>query len=410
VRTESPSTQQIETPGRPGTPAGLRVQRLRRIEEVHALQGEWRELAEHADPRVSVFSSWDWVVSWYEHFAGREDVCLLTVRDRDDRLVGVAPCSFRRLGRLRPRLLYLLGAGHALTEYVDAVLHRDVAEAAATAIFDALDGARGEWDLLGMPLLDARGTLARVACRLGPARGYRVFVDQHGCVRRPLPATWQAFYASLPKSMKDNVNNYVNRLRRAGHREEFVVVETLPEVEAALDGFFELHRRRSQTPKQRYQHHDKFADPKHRQFLRAAVRRLAARGQVWVCFLRVDDRPVAAQLCFVDRARLYPYYSGFDPEWWAYGVMVTLTRRCIERAIARGIPELDLMAGPYQDKRRWGGEPEPLVDLTLASPRWRSRASFALFRVYKARRTLGTGRILAAAALAAPLESYALAC
>ena len=107
MRTESPSTQQIETPGRPGTPAGLRVQRLRRIEEVHALQGEWRELAEHADPPVSVFSSWDWVVSWYEHFAGREDVCLLTVRARDDRLVGVAPCSFRRLGRLRPRWKHL---------------------------------------------------------------------------------------------------------------------------------------------------------------------------------------------------------------------------------------------------------------------------------------------------------------
>jgi hypothetical protein len=69
------------------------------------------------------------------------------------------------------------------------------------------------------------------------------------------------------------------------------------------------------------------------------------------------------------------------------------------------------MAGPNQDKRRWGGgEPSPLVDLTMASTRWRSRATFALFRIYKAKRTLGTGRILAAALLATPLDSYPLAC
>jgi hypothetical protein len=63
------------------------------------------------------------------------------------------------------------------------------------------------------------------------------------------------------------------------------------------------------------------------------------------------------------------------------------------------------MAGPNQDKRRWGGEPTPLVDLTMASTRWWSRATFALFRIYKAKRTLGTGRILAT-----PLDSYPLAC
>ena len=46
----------------------------------------------------------------------------------------------------------------------------------------------------------------------------------------------------------------------------------------------------------------------------------------------------------------------------------------------------------------------------MASTRWRSRATIALFRIYKAKRTLGTGRILRAALLATPLESYPIAC
>jgi CelD/BcsL family acetyltransferase involved in cellulose biosynthesis len=124
------------------------------------------------------------------------------------------------------------------------------------------------------------------------------------------------------------------------------------------------------------------------------VHRLAEHGQVWLCLLNVAGRPVAVQICIVDRERLYPYYSGFDPDWWAYGVMLTLTRRCIERAIERGLQHLDLMAGATQDKLRWGGEVEPLLDLVLANPRWRSRVAFALFRVYKTRRALGRTRVL----------------
>jgi hypothetical protein len=267
----APQTREVQTRGGCVRHAGLRVARLRHLEEIHALQTQSRELAANAALPVRVFSSWDWVVRWYEHFRPREDLCLLTVHDDQDRLVGVAPFSFTRLGALRPRLLYLLSPGHALTEYVDAVLHRDVADAAATALFDALDAARSEWDLLGMPVLDARGPLAQAACRLGTARGYCVFADEHGCVRRALPVTWQAFYASLPKSRKDNVNNYVNRLRRDGHREEFVVVDQPSEMDSALDGLFELHRRRARTS-DRHRHHDKFAPPKHRQFLRTVVR------------------------------------------------------------------------------------------------------------------------------------------
>ena len=400
--------QEVRTSGGGVDRTRFTVERLSRLEQVHVLETEWRDLAEHTDPPLTVFSSWDWVVTWYEHFRPHKELCLLTVRDDAGRLVGVAPSSFTRLGLPRPRLLYLLGSGHALTEYVDAVLHRDVAEAAATALFEAFDATRNEWDLLGMPRLDACGALARSVCRLGPAHGYRVFVDQHGCIRRRLPDTWPEFQASLSKSMRDNINNYANRLHRDGHQDELVVVETLPEMDAALDSFFELHRRRARASK-RYRHHDKFGTLKRRKFLRAVVHRLAERGQAWVCFLRVGGRPVAAQLCFVDRDRLYPYYSGFDPEWWAYGVMVTLTRRCIEHAIARGIRQLDLMAGPYQDKRRWGGNMEPLVDLTLASRRWGSRATFALFRIYKAKRTLGTRRILKGAAPAPPIERYPLA-
>jgi CelD/BcsL family acetyltransferase involved in cellulose biosynthesis len=384
-----------------GAGARLAVERLTTLEDLHALREEWQALSAAAAP-TSVFSSWTWVVSWFEHFRPRGQLLVLIVRDPDGRLVGIAPCSFSAPSPVGPRVLYLLGSGHALTEYVDAVLHREWADEAARAVVGALLAACAEWHLLGLPAVPGDSPLLRHAQELALARGCRVFVDEYTRAVRPLPDSWPEFYRSLRKSMKDNVNNYVNRLRREGREDTFVLVEDPAQLDGALDVFLDLHRRRSRA-RGRFEHHDKFATAPSRAFLRTVVRRLGAGGGVWVCLLEVDGRPVAAQICLVDGGRLYAYYSGHDPEWWQYGVMLVLTRRCIEAAIARGLTELDLLAGAYQDKLRWGARPEPLVDVAIAHRGLGSRLAFGLFRRYKrGYRTLGTARVLDPAVTPAP--------
>jgi CelD/BcsL family acetyltransferase involved in cellulose biosynthesis len=195
-----------------------------------------------------------------------------------------------------------------------------------------------------------------------------------------LPETWEQFYRSLKKSMKENVNNYVNRLRRDGHSERLVVVEDVAELDGALEIVFDLHRQRARSTLGR-RHDDRFADPARRAFLRTVARRLLERGRIWVCLLEVDGKPVAAQICLLQGESITVYYSGYDPAWARYGVMMVLTRRCIERAIRLGYRELDLLLGMDQEKLRWGCEPRPVIDLTLGSPRLRSRACWQLYQL-----------------------------
>jgi CelD/BcsL family acetyltransferase involved in cellulose biosynthesis len=203
--------------------------------------------------------------------------------------------------------------------------------------------------------------------------------------------------------MKDNVNNYVNRLRRNGHREELVVVEDAADLDRAIDVFLDLHRRRADAHLGR-RHDNRFSTESRRAFLRTAGRRLFARGALWPCFLKVDGEIVASQLCLAYKKRLYLYYSGYDPAWARHGVMMILTRRCIERAIARGYRELDLLLGQDQEKQRWGATPGLVSNVALASHRMRSRAAFHL---YRARHTLDAwiaGRPLALPEASAPVH------
>jgi CelD/BcsL family acetyltransferase involved in cellulose biosynthesis len=357
--------------------SGLDLSLLTTADEVASIREEWRALAEAAES-ATVFQSWEWVASWYEHFGRDKQLQLLVARAADGKLVGVAPCSRSRGGLFR--LLHLLGRGNDLTEYVQILAHPDYAQPVTRLVLDAWDRAADQWDLLVLPSVPEDSRFLASLRRQADARGYLLSEETHVRMSRSLPGSWEQFYRSLSKSMKDNVNNYVNRLRRTGHQETLEVVQDPAELDRALDVFLDLHRRRADADLGR-RHENRFDTCERRAFLRAVARRLFERGALWPCFLRIDGQAVAAQLCLAHQGRLYLYYSGFDPAWARHGVMMVLTRRCIERAIALGFRELDLLLGPDQEKQRWGATPAPVFNLALASSRARSRAAFHLYHV-----------------------------
>jgi CelD/BcsL family acetyltransferase involved in cellulose biosynthesis len=381
--------------GRDSVTSGLAVGRVGTLAELHELRAEWDRLVERA-PAATVFQSWAWVATWYEHFAPDRPLEVLTFRDAAGALVGVAPCSRSRRGGVR--LLHLLGRGNDLTEYVGVLADGAHEASVARALVDAWAADAGRWDLVVLPAVLDDAPVVRDVRRLAAARGWRVVAEPQTRMTRPLPGDWPAFYRSLRKSMKDNVNNYANRLRREGRAERLVVADEPAALGPALERLLDLHRRRAAAVDLGRRHEDRFATAARRAFLRAVAGRLAARGELWVGLLEVDGEVLAAQACLVHRERLYLYYSGFDPAWARYGVMTVLTRRCIERAIAQGCRELDLLLGLDQEKQRWGAEPRPVASLALASGRLRSRAALAL---YGARRRPAAAAAPAGAAVSA---------
>jgi CelD/BcsL family acetyltransferase involved in cellulose biosynthesis len=380
----------------------LTLSLLTTLAELYSLRAEWQELVNVAEG-ATVFQTWEWVTSWYEHFGHGKELLIFTVRNREGRLVALAPCSRSSSATGSFRLLHLLGRGNELTEYVQILARPQYEQVVTRLLFDAWHRMSNQWDLFVLPVVPGDGAFVAELRRQAEAQGYAVLGEEHVRMVRPLPESWERFYRSLRKSMKDNVNNYVNRLRRAGHREEMVVVEDPAELDQALDVFLDLHRRRAAARLGR-QHNDYFSTRPNQEFLRTVARRLP-RGTVWPCLLKVDGQIVASQICLSHKGRLYLYYTGYDPAWARHGVMMILTRRCIERAIERGCRELDLLLGLDQDKLRWGAEPRPVFNLALASRRLRSRVAFHLYRFRQARLQRAATARIAASRQADPTES-----
>jgi CelD/BcsL family acetyltransferase involved in cellulose biosynthesis len=364
--------------GAPPLGTGTSLSTITGLAELEWLRPEWDDLADR-DPTSGIFQRWQWVSLWYRHFSVGNGLRLLAVRDGGGRLIGLAPCSLARGTLLPARQLYLLGRqAWALSERFDVLLDPNAAGEAAAGLMRGWDGLSPSWDLLRLTTLPAGGALAKAA--LGFAREHRYAVQAKELVRvgAPLPESTESFYRSLSKGMKNNVNNYANRLRCGGHAFGMEIVEDAERLDEALAVFFDLHARRARADLQP-RHVDRFATPARRAFLHAVAHALVGRGEFWACQLRIEGRVVAIQLCLVHRRRLTIYYSGFDPDWAAHGVMTVLTRRCIEAGIERGCRELDLLLGLSQSKVRWGGVPHPVLNLTIANRQPRSRLAFAVF-------------------------------
>jgi CelD/BcsL family acetyltransferase involved in cellulose biosynthesis len=363
----------------------LRVESLHTLAELHELRSEWERLEESAGQAATIYQTWAWVVTWYEHFGDDKTLEVLVLRDAEGRLVGIAPWSrsVQALGRLR--LVHSLGRGNDLTEYVDALLHPDHADAAVRAIFEHWDERRGEWELLSLPCLPGDGALGASARRLAGERDYWYVADQHTRVSIALPGSWEDYWAGLGRNMRKHLRKFANRLKRSGLEPELRVVEDEAELDGAIETFLSLHRLRAESDLS-YEHPLKFTTSAHCAFIRAVSRRLLERGRLWLCSLHIDGEPVAAQMCFSLGKRLYAYHSGYDPKWAWHAVMMSLFRRCLERAIAQGFEEFDLGLGNDQEKLRWGGQPRPVLNLRAASPRAASRAAFLVGLQQRARR------------------------
>jgi CelD/BcsL family acetyltransferase involved in cellulose biosynthesis len=359
----------------------VRLELATSLAALHGLREDWERLEREVDA-ATIYQTWAWVASWYEHFGADKRLRVVTARDGDGRLAGVVPLSITSPTPVGPRLLHCLGRGRQLTEYLDALLRPDAAGAVVDAVFEYWDRERRRWDLWSLPSAPAESPLVRGLSEWGARAGYAVVAEARTRVSLPLPESWEAFQATLSRNMRKHLRKFANRLEREGFEPEVVFVRDGSALDGALDVFLTLHRRRAAADEGRA-HIDRFRSPRRRAFLRAVAARLAERGRLWLGLFNIGGQPVAAQLCFGLERRFYAYQSGYDPAWAWHAVMMLLFRGCIERAIADGFRELDLGLVHDQEKSRWGGQPRPVVNLTLASRRIRARAALALWRFHR---------------------------
>lgn len=301
---------------------------LRRL--LPAWWGLWSRTA-----RATPFSSPAWLLPWWDAF--RPGELFTAAVHRDGLLVGLAPFYIED-GALGRRLLPL---GIGVTDDLDVLIDGAPIDEVAAAIVEAYHHGAVRWDIWSLEEMAPDAIALHLP--VGP-----MLDRQHPQSARPvlpLPASlgeWRGTGAG--RRWRRSWNRVVR------HAEVRVVEADAGTAGALFEALVSLHTRRWEAAGQP----GVLSDPAVLAFHRAAVPRLQASNLLRLSALWIDGAIVGVFYGLAHGARAYGYLNGFDPALGFDSPGTALLGHAIQRAIAEGCSEFDLLRGQEAYKYAWG--------------------------------------------------------
>lgn len=333
----------------------LHVERVHTLDTLLTYIDEWKQLLTVV-PRATCFQHPDWLITWWRNFGADMQLYVLCIRDDNNTLLGVVPLQRTCYGHGTLRVLRWLGQSHgALTDtsgplfavgYEYSVMQKTLAYLAAH---------RDDWDMLALAHTpDA--FVQEIADWCNSCHHLMRLRNTMGWLYIKLPRTWEVYERTLSKNLRSNLARYRNRLRREGHQVVYRILTEPTAILSALPQLFVLHHLRAEA-EQMKQHTDYFASTESKTFIAAVTQVLSEQQKIALAHMSINGRIVAVQLLLFQGSVMSLYFSGFDPAWSHYSVMMLTTRASIEYALVQGMLWVDLTVGAAsQAKRQWGNE------------------------------------------------------
>jgi CelD/BcsL family acetyltransferase involved in cellulose biosynthesis len=319
-----------------------------RLEE---LAPQWDELVRvHGRPMQSP----TWLLAWLRNLAPAQASARVVAVHEKQTLLGIAPfyvdlaaggrIDYRMLGDAFPRSspLSIPGREYEVAQAIAETLAR--AEPQADAL--ALESIPLASPWVGLLRRAWPGSLPTIAHRYQTQSSPTVALDGENF------EGWLAGKSS-------NFRSQMRRTRRQFEREGGAArIATLSTLEAALDAFMRLHasrwegRGRSSIVAR--------ADSMRAQFREVGLADIeSGRFRLWI--LKIDDRPISAQLFLEAGGELLYMNGGWDERYAKFKPAMLGIFYAIEDAFARGDRRLDLAPGEQPYKQRFADGDDPVA-------------------------------------------------
>ena len=310
-----------------------------RIETLDGYAAHWRtgnSSLVWSDP----FGLPPWLKAWWTACGQGWTPYLLSIRV-GGRLAGLAPLM--RQGR-EVRLM----GGPDVCDHMDFVVAPAHANAFYGALLDHLAADGVECLTLWSVREDASAMIALRA--LAEGWGARVRCEPRGqSFAMPLPATWEDYLQRLSGKERHEVRRKLRRLDAAGDV-ALRCVCTPAALPPALETFMHLFRANRADKAA-------FMTAPRAQFFRDVAIGMAKSGLLRLYFLDLDERPIAATLCFEHDGTVYLYNNGYDDAYRTLSAGLLGKVLTIRASIRAGCRGYDFLKGSEAYKRRLGGLP-----------------------------------------------------
>lgn len=336
------------------------------------LEKEWNCLLDKSRSK-SVFLTWEWLYNWWKYFGQDSILRIVTVREEDGRLIGVAPFCIRwKKGLLPVNVLTFMGMTFASSEYLDVIVEPGREKDVVSSVFDLLQKDSCSWDYaVFSDMLDS--SVLMISAKEYLKHGeYLVREDlSQSCPYLPLPTKKEDFLNSLGKETRATLKRRTKRLLEMGA--EIRLVKNSSEISEALKSLFQLHQKRWTLRGLT----GNFRDKQIRSFHLDTANRFLERDMLRLYQIKVADKAIASLYCFRYKDIVFYFQAGFDPAWSSKSPGMVLMGHGIQDSIENGMGEFDYLRGLEPYKFRWTDKVRDTWYLTVV-PKGRIRGMLSL--------------------------------
>jgi CelD/BcsL family acetyltransferase involved in cellulose biosynthesis len=335
----------------------------------------WASLAEivpawenilNENATLSIFSTPEWLKSWWDAFGSGRQLVVLAFLNSAGTLVGLAPMYWETsrhpvFGRIKQ--LRLVGDGSGDSDNLDFIIRPGSEEACISAFIQWMTRQRN-CGICSLNTLPVNSLAASVLSSHLTAEKWPVRQTSTPNSAISLPDSWETYIEGLSPKFR----RLISRCRRKLESQfnlRFRRCESAEEIPPMLETLYALHQKRWNSVHEP----GSFGSAQRKELYARMSKAFFEKGWLELWSLELNGKPVAAQMSFRYRDRVYGLQEGFDTDYSAHHVGYVLRAGMFESFIRSGIKVYDFLGGTSPQKQRWGAEVGAYTNLQFATPR-----------------------------------------
>ncbi|HEY3312589.1 MAG TPA: GNAT family N-acetyltransferase [Anaerolineales bacterium] len=342
-----------------------RIERLETLAQLDTLELEWKELIDGI-PDAPVFLTWEWIRTWWSFFGKDNQLWLLTARDSQERLLGLAPLMVeqKKIGLTNLRVISFIGIGLTHPVHLDILTHQSDQEGLVQAFLDYLLSRSNLWDVIKFTPVAKDSVLYKL---LSTAKGvFRLGIKTTN-VYVTLPGDWETYSKTLTKKLRRNLKYFRSKLDSDyPGGVSFSYITDPRELHDVMKKLEELNKERWHS-KQRISN---FAYSNYSDFHQAFAKMALERGWLRLNQLTTSGHSIAICYNFRFHDRIYANAIGFDLDWSGYSPGRLAIANSFQTSIQERAIEYNWLGGDEAYKFAWSDQVRVENEL-LFSKNWR---------------------------------------
>ena len=346
----------------------LNIRLINTSTEFEKLRDDWADtLGKSAVDTIYLTN--EWLYTWWQIYGDNSELFILTARDDDESLVGIAPLMIKKYSflpsrRFPVRQIQFLGVGNVCSsDHMDFIIKKGVEEGFFNAVFDFIIKSRDRWDTIKLTYINEDSDSIPYLQRHSEEHG--LIYKHENLTKSPfikLPKRVQEYNEGKWKKLQKEMGKYTRRLHR-DFDARCDVVDSADKLEDSIDELTRINRKRWNQKGTK----SSFSSQKMTLFHKKISKIFFEKGWLDFCFMNLDGRNVACFYNFIYKERDYGYLAAFDPSpvYSRYSIGMLMINHGVERAIKQECREFDLGRGVDKYKMRYATDVNESVSVRI---------------------------------------------